>query len=363
MVAEVPSRALSASIYAAHAEVVNKMNPDHFDRYGMPLLSWLQKRKRARTFTQGKYIQKLAENGGLDLQFFDRGDVLDFNETFLDNEMYWSPHKAHMGLKVYHSDIEDRGFTVVPNSARGRDFPSRIPKAAGDILVDYFKEQIEDMMHSYDERYDQLYWRDGTSATGAPDGMDALLPLDNTSGTIGGQSRADVQFRHYVATGSTYAAAGTIERDCNHGIRQAETWGGSRGYRIDTIFAGDGWIDRYVKFAVANGLRYQTQAGSPTKVDMGIPDSGVAFNNIPVVRVPTFSVLDALGAYSGTPWSRRAYFLSSKAWELSYQHGKDKVFSAPPDPGDQRLTRLSLDGRYVLACRFPRAQFVNTVAS
>lgn len=362
---DIPPQVLQASVYSAHAEVMNRNDPDNFDRYNMPLMSWLNAKKKEHSFTQGKMIQKLTQDGGLDLQFFTRKEQLNFDETFIDNEMVWTPHKAHMGLEVVHSDLEDRGFTIRPNGPRGRDFPSKIPKAAGEVLVDYFKEQIDDMYNSWDERYDELYWRDGTSATGAPDGIDALLPLDNTTGDIGGQSRADVRFRHIVKTGSTTTPSsgiGTIARDCNEGIRLAETYTRALRARIDTIFAGDDWIDAHVDFAVTNGLRYQTPSGSTTKVDMGIPDSGVSFNGIPVVRVPTFRILDAKGAYSGTPWAKRAYFLSSRTWELAYQRGKDKQFSAPMDPSDQRITRLSLDGRYVLACRFPRAQFVNTIA-
>ena len=95
-------------------------------------------------------------------------------------------------------------------------------------------------------------------------------------------------------------------------------------------------------------------------VDIGMPDSKIEWNGIPVLIDPTFRRLDADGLGGGTDWEKRAYFLSSKNWELA--HGKDKDFSAPPDPSSQRLSRLSLDGRYVPVCIKPNSQFVSTIA-
>lgn len=359
---EVTAEVLQASAYAAHEEVMNRRKPDIFDRQRMPFWGFLGRHKQERHFTRGKVIQKLQRDGGLELQLWQRKEVLDFEETFIDDEMVWDPFRGHIGLEVVHSDIEDRGFVVAPNEPRGKNFPSPISRAQGDVLMDYFKQQVEDMMDAYDTRHNELLLRDGTQDALAPAGLDGLLPLDNTTGTIGGQSRSDAMFRHVVITGSTTGASGTLERDLTRGVRLAEQYNRGMPSNIDMILVGDDWMDAYVDYAKANGLRYNKKLDDNPGVDIGIPDSGLVWNNIPIVRDPTFSYLDSIGAYTGTAWAKRAYFLSSKTWELAYQKGKDKHFSAPMDPSDQRLSRLSLDSRYALICEKPNGQFVNTIS-
>lgn len=359
---EAPAQVVQASAYAAHEEVMNRMNPDIFDRARMPWMGFLNKHKKERAFTRGKVVQKLQRDGGLELQLWLRKEVLEFNETFIDDELTWDPYRAHIGLEIVHADLEDRGFSIMPNAPRGKTLP-KIPRAAGDILVDYFASQIDDMMDAWDVRQDELLLRDGTQSALAPVGLDGLLPLDNTVGTIGGKSRSDSLVRHVVKLDSTVGSAGTLERDLQQGVREAEE--NTRGFNanIDFIMAGDTWIDGYVDYAKANNLRFNAEADSATGLDIGIPDSRLRWNGIPIVRNPTFRRMDANGWFTGTPFGRRAYFLSSKTWELAYQRGKDKQFSAAVDPSDQRMSRLSTDGRYALICRFPAAQFVNTQAA
>ncbi len=359
---EVPPEVLQASAYAANEEVMNKRNAFKFDQARMPWWGFLGRHKRERYFTRGKVIEKLQRDGGLDIQLWQRKEVLDFEETFIDDEMVWDPFRGHIGLEVVHADLEDRGVTVAANEKRGRNLGQRIPAAAGDVLIDYFSGQIDDMMNAYDVRHDELLLRDGTQSALAPAGLDGLLPIANTVGEIGGQSRADELFRHIVITGSTTGASGTIERDINRGVRLAEE--NTRGFpaAIDFIMAGDDWIDAYVDYAKANGLRYLKDLDANPGVDIGIPDSRIIWNDMPVVRNPTFRRLDNQGFYTGTPFAKRAYFLASNTWELAYQRGKDKHFSAPMDPSDQRLSRLSLDSRYALICKKPNSQFLNTIA-
>jgi len=359
---EVPAEVVQASAYAAHEEVMNRRNPFKFDRARMPWWGFLSRNKKERHFTRGKVIEKLQRDGGLELQLWNRKEVLDFEETFIDDEMVWDPFRAHMGLEVVHADLEDRGVSVAPNEKPSKNLGTKIPSAAGDVLIDYFAAQIDDMMDAYDVRHDELLLRDGTQSSLAPAGLDGLLPIDNTTGEIGGQSRSDALFRHIVIPGSSTGASGSLERDINRGVRLAEE--NTRGFpaNIDFIMVGDDWLDAYVDYAKANGLRYLKQLDANPGVDIGIPDSRIIWNDIPVVRNPTFRRLDSQGFYTGTPFGKRAYFLASRCWELAFQRGKDKHFSAPMDPSDQRLSRLSLDGRYALICKKPNSQFLNTIA-
>lgn len=357
---------LQEAAYAANEEVINPNDPVIPDRQAYPFLSMLMKRKRSMVFTRGKAVLKLQRNGGLELEHFDGRQVLTFDENRVDAEMEFTPRRSHIGVEFVHTQLEDEGYTVEPNAPRrGKSFAKKIPGADVYRIMDILKQRIDDMDDSFDTQLNEVFHLDGTHDSLAPLGLDALLPLDNTSGEIGGQPRTDPIFQHNVALDSGYGAGDDLERDLQRLVRDCQRNNRGTPSRIDYIKAGEGWIDRYVAWARANDMPYKRVGGDSAarRVDIGIPDSAIHFNGIPVVHDPTHEDLDAAGLYSGTPWTRRAYFLASKTWIFGYQTGKLKKFSAPLDPSDQRITRMSLEGRHVLLPTKPNGNGVHTFAA
>jgi hypothetical protein len=351
--------------YAVHEEITNKREPIVADRQAYPWWSFLLTRKKEHTFTQGKCVVKLQRDGGLEAEHWDGKQVLGFQENRVDVEMEFTPRRTHIGVEFVHTELEDEGYEVEPNGPRGgTGFAKRISKADVDRIMNIFEQRIEDMMDAWDTRLDVIFHRDGTQDALAPIGLDGLMPILNTAGTYGGQPRTDEMFRHHVATGSTVTAGGTLERDLQGLIRDAEVNNRGTPSKVDFIMAGWDWIDGYIAYARANDMPYERNGGTAAvkRVDIGLPDSAIHFNGIPVVHNPTAEALDRKGFYSGTTWSKRAYMLSSKTWVLGYQKGKLKKFSSPLDPGDQRLTRCSLDGRHVLYSTKINGNALNTIA-
>ena len=139
---------------------------------------------------------------------------------------------------------------------------------------------------------------------------------------------------------------------------------GFPGAGVKVIMAAGGWIDRYanaVKDVTNNGFRQTTSLKGQGPVDIGIPDTMWSFNGTPVVYNPT---MDLMAELTGdATWNRRAYGIDPKTFVVGVSEGEDKLFSAPLDPFDQRITRFSLDGRYTLYCLNPRPNFVHEFAS
>lgn len=355
-----PADVWQAHLWATHNSVLNKKDPDKLDRSDMPFHNFLMSKKREYVFLQGQLVQKLKRAGGRSMQYPGRLEARTFSEVFTDSEMVWEPQECHMGGRITHKDLMERGYKIIPNQSRGRDFAKKIPKAASDQLVEYAEEMLETLMDDYDVALDRDYHLDGTQATNAPAGLDALLPLDNTTGTIGGQDRSDPLFRHHVITGSTVTSGGTLEKDIRAGIRAAQNRNRGMAGKIDLGFVGGDYLDGYIQYAKNNGMTVNTDAETPTSVDIAFTDN-VSYNRIRLVRDPTFEALDAAGLYTGTPWEKRAYFLSSKSWAFAFQ-SLDKELTFPNDPADLRISQFSLDGYYSLICRAPNQQFVNTIA-
>lgn len=197
-------------------------------------------------------------------------------------------------------------------------------------------------------------------------GLDGYLPIANTAGTIGGVPRSNLVVRHYVETGATYSAGGTLAAALTRARRTANlnSRGRSVGNKgVDFIMTGAAGMDRFVSYAKNNNLQVWTQAkGTPT-LDIGIADSALHFEGIPVIHNPSFEIMDQLNPGLSSPWTRRFYLVNSQTWKFATAPGKDKFFSAPMDPSDTRLTRLSLDTKGVLLPLVPNANAIVTVAS
>jgi hypothetical protein len=187
--------------------------------------------------------------------------------------------------------------------------------------------------------------------------------VDPTAGDLGGKSRSNPILQHQVQTGSTVTTGGTLYEHLTALLRDTARWNRGTPSQVDVIMAGSDWIDGYVKFMKNNGLSYQWDGAGPvSKLDIGIPDSAIRFQGIPIVHVPTFRVLDQKALGGSYPWEKRAYGLASKAWKWCHTPGKLKNFSAPMDPPTQRFTRMSLDSRAVLVPTKIRGNFLSCIA-
>lgn len=349
--------------YAAHDEVMNRRDPIIPDRKAFPWWSFLMAHRKEMTFTGGKVLVKLQKDGGLELEHWEGRQVLSFQQNHVDIEMEFTPQRSHLGIDFTHTDLEDVGYTVTPNAPRNRSFAKKIAKADVDRVMNIFEQKIDDMENAWDVRNDELFHLDGTQDPLAPIGLDGLMPLTNTTGTIGSQPRTDPLFQHHAQLGLTTGSGGTLERGMQQVIRDSEVNNRGTPSRIDMILAGWDFIDGYIAYARNNDMPYQRVGGDgpPDRLDLGIPDSAIQFNGIPIVHDPTFEVLD--NKYGpATPWTKRAYLLASNTWTFGYQSGKLKQFSAPADPADQRITRLSIDGRHVLIPNKPNGNGLATIA-
>lgn len=352
--------------YAVNDFVVNRRGgPIILDRQAYPLLSFLMANKEQMPFTGGVAKVKLQKSSDLDIEHYEGKQVLTFQENKVDAELEFQPRRSHLGIEYTHTELEDLGYSIEPNAPRGKMFAKKVPEAAVDMVKDLFAMRQDDAMDRWDVRLDRLFHLANAADPLAPTGIDGLLPIVNpTAGTIGGQPRTDPLFQHNVQTGLTAGAGGNLDaglealwRACHLNNRGTPT-------RINAIFAGYDFIDAYKAFARANGMEYERNGGikAVTGLDLGLPDSALHYNGVPIIHDPTMESLDAEGLGGGIDWSKRCYMLSSKATKLGYAKNKLKQFSAPNDPGDQRITRQSLEGRHCLMVTKPSANGIAAIS-
>lgn len=379
---------LQAIAWSTFEIVTNKRDPLKVDRYVMPWLSFLARHETTTGIAGpiGPIVQYKTQAGGT-VQGWERRDNLLFSEQSFEMQTQFPWANVHKGLELVHDVMEAAGFVVLPNQPRsGRSVGKADSASEAARLQKYVEEQVEAHMDAYDVSMDQIMLRDNSATPKLPQGLDGYFPtgvptVDVTSdgagtrgyygtGTIGVKSRSaypDV-LQHYLWLNATYGAGGSLRTALIRAKHEAELRSRGRSKTgIKYIMAGWGAIERMMSFATANNTNYviaptAMQNGGLSRLDIGIPETNISFEGIPVVFNPTFKLLDALDSPT-YPWDRRMYLIAEDAMTISYAPDKKKYVSAPPDEGDVRVTRMSLDSKVCLRPEVPNAVAIVTLAA
>lgn len=185
----------------------------------------------------------------------------------------------------------------------------------GDAMIfKLLKAKMEVLEESIKEKFGEYLY--GAGAGTDPLGLEALVPLDPTTGTIGGLSRAETQLRT-----SSYDFGGTLDsttiEEAIDDVLLDLTVGTDKP---DLILAGRNFMRAYraaVRDKLVVNLSDLKKSGASGMVDLGF--GGIAHDGIPIVYDENCPV-------------NRAYFLNSKYLRLHILKGvnmKVKELSSP----------------------------------
>ena len=361
--------------YAVTTDVMNRKEAIAIDRAALPFLdfSW-GKRKTDAGQAGGKTRVNLKVAGDQQLQGWNGRDILGFQGNEIDLTMEFEFYNIHMGLEFVHTDLLDMGYTVMYNEARSKTFAKQ--SAPDDInrLANLFEEKVETHFDNWKVLMDRVmhYSTDPM----LPPGLDQLISVTPTIGTIGGKDRASNPLLQNV--GGTLQGIDLNTLDCSGNgdlyrgwtiaTRQANLFGRGRSARVSRIFAGSKFIDGHAMFRQRTGTSHEglrvnaNSAAKMGKQDMAILDTDHAFGGLMVEYDPTLDFLDQIGTPdNGVPFSCRAYGIAEKAFEVRCPPKMDMQVSFPTDPPDQRFTRMSTDSRCAPVVTVPNAHYVIAV--
>jgi hypothetical protein len=359
-------RDISISVYDG---VLNRRDPLKVDRTQYPLLSMLNRRIDSAPLAGADGVKiKYKVQSNLDIQGWERKDVLTFDEqSFLvDTQFPWS--NIHQGVEIVHDDLEAMGYVVLPNGSRGKNFAKADTKSEAYNKFDVNTDLLMHRNNSYNPKLPQgldAYWPIALGSTGMVSDADGIRGYYNV-GTVGGKSRSawkDV-LQHYIWMNATVSAGGSLAVALETAKREAElrSRGRSKG-GVKAILAGARAIDGYKKYARNNNLRIETSAGGTPKLDIGIADSAIQFLDIPIIHDPTFEMLDLLEPGNAVPWTNRFYLIDPESLCVAYAPGKNKVYSAPMDEASVRVTRGSIDSKLVFLPKILNGSAVVSIAA
>lgn len=335
-----------------------KKNPIDQVAVERPLLKALMGKKR--NFPGGKQyiVEQLRYRYQSNFQWFNGASVVTYNKRVTIEQAQFPWRSAHDGFSLDEDRLAQNGITISEGGSGGNATDAEMVQ-----LNSLLTESTEVLRLGFEERFSMHLHLDGSSSTDAISGLDAIVSTAPTSGTVGGIDRSvsgNTWWRNHAATGLT---APTTQAQAITFLAAMETaWRAcvKNGGRPDTILAGAGFIDAYIAGMNLVGQQIQYAGGEARKLDGGI--NGIYFKGIEIQWCPEFD--DNFGSYvNPTPsWTKRCYFLNTKALTLRPMEGQDMVSRKPPRVYDKYVYYWALTWRGALTTNRANAHAVLAIS-
>lgn len=292
-----------------------------------PLLKALQAKKKTAPGAKQYIVEQLRARYSSNFQWFNGSSVVTYNRRQTVEQASYTWRSCHDGLALDEDRLAQNGIKI--SDDRSTSVASDAEKIQ---LTNLIEESSEVLRLGFQEQFSYQLHLDGTQSTDAVTGLDALVSLTPTSGTVGGIDRsvaANAYWRNNVATGlTTTTSTGTILNQMEVTYRQCMRNGG----RPDLMIAGSTFVDGYRNFMLNTFGRMDYGPGGFKRVEGGT--EVLMFQGTEVQWSPEFQELDARYA-PATVWEKRLYMLNSGTIRLRPLEGHDMITRKPPRAYDR----------------------------
>lgn len=293
-----------------------------------PLLKALKGKKREAPGAKQFVTEQLRVRYASNFQWFNGSAVVTYNRRTTNEQANFAWRTCHDGLALDEDRLAQNGIIVVDDHMK-----ATVASEAEKIqLTNLLEEQSEALKLGFQEQFSFALHVDGTQSVDAISGLDALVSLAPTSGTVGGIDRAvasNAYWRNNVSTGlTTTTSTGTILNQMEVQFRQCTRNGG----RPDLMIAGSTFIDGYRNFVLNTFGRMDFGPSNTKKIEGGT--EMLTFQGTEVQWSPEFQELDARFA-PATVWEKRLYMLNTNTIRLRPLQGHDMVTRKPPRAYDR----------------------------
>jgi hypothetical protein len=232
-------------------------------------------------------------------------------------------------------------------------------------LTNLLKENLETLKEGFQVGMDLMLHRDGTQDTLEIAGLDALVSLAPTAGTVGGLAASNAWWQNYANT-SVNSTAQPMLDDMETAWRACIRYG---GMPPDFILAGTNFVDAY-RAAGSSAIQRQVvlgQAGgnkSPATLDASVGSgitTGLYFKGIEIIWDPVFDTLDTEDSPT-VLWADRCYFLNTKFLSLRPISGHWMIPRRPPRVYDRYVHYWALTAKAAMTTSKRNAHAVLALA-
>lgn len=295
-----------------------------------PLLKALQAKKQSAPGAKQYVVEQLRVRFSSNFQWYNGSAVVTYNRRQTIEQANYAWRSCHDGLALDEDRLTQNGIIVTDDASAARS-ASDAEKLQ---LTNLIKESAEVLRLGFQEQFSYALHADGTASTDAITGLDALISLAPTSGTVGGIDRstaANAYWRNNYSTGvTTTTTTGTILNKMELNWRQCMRAGA--GGAPDLILAGSNFIDGYRGFVLTTFGRMDFGPSNTKRIEGGT--SVLTFQGVDVQWSPEFAELDARFA-PATTWENRCYFINTNTLRLRPIQGHDMISRKPPRAYDR----------------------------
>lgn len=293
-----------------------------------PLLKALKAKQKEAPGAKQYVTEQLRKTYGSNFQWFNGSQVVTYNRRQTIEQANYQWRSCHDGFALDEDRLAQNGIIVIDDASKA----TNASDAEKIQLTSLIEEQSEALKLGFQEQFSYQAHVDGTQSVDAIGGLDALISLTPTSGTVGGIDRsvaANAYWRNNVSTGlTTTTTTGTILNQMEVNWRQCMRNGG----RPDLILAGSTYIDGYRNFVLTTYGRMDFGPANEKVVEGGT--KLLTFHGVDVQWSPEFQELDSRFA-PATLWEKRCYFINTNTLRLRPLQGHDTVTRKPPRAYDR----------------------------
>lgn len=322
-----------------------------------PILKALSAKKKSAPGAKQYIVEQLRTKYQSNFQWFNGSQVVTYNKRNTVDQANYAWRAAHDGFALDEDRMIQNGIMVTDDGPKGTASDAEMIQ-----LTNLLTEQTEVLRLGFQEKFSQALHLDGTQSTDALTGLDALVSITPTTGTVGGLDRSltsNIFWRNYSQTGlTTTTTTGTILDYMEIAYRQCLRNSVGGGGTPDIMVAGSNFIDGYRNFLFKSFGRIDYEATSERIQEGGAKE--LTFHGVPVVWSPEFFDLQTLYAPANS-WENRCYFLNSKFLTLRPIEGQDMITRKPPRAYDKYEYYWGLTWRGALTMNRANAHAVITL--
>lgn len=316
-----------------------------------PFLNMLLKGKKPFGGAKQNIVEQIRKDYGSNFAWAYGEAKVTFNKRDTLEQAMFPWRRAVDALYISYDELFSNGIDV-REGGRGA---FRLENNEKVQLTNLLDENMLALREGFLKSLDLHVHRDGTSSTDAVVGLDALIALDPTTGTLGNIDRAkNAYWRNYA---DLTLKAGTMLDSMEKAWRECYRHGGTPDY----IIAGSDFIDAY-RNELRPVMTYNVNAGSIGRIDGAIGEgvrTGLLFKGREILWDPTFDDLDTADT-PATKWATRCYFINSKTIKWR-DNGYDVI--TPVRPHDTLCLYEMINMRCAVSINRPNANAVLALGS
>lgn len=319
-----------------------------------PLFNWLMKNRKEWGGAGGYLTEPLRVRRDGNGQDYFGADQVSFNSRDPIKRTNWRWYNYHQGFGFDEDTLQAAGIQISDDSNVVATIDEKYR------LTNLYKEAIDDMRISTQEDLDERFHLNGAQSAKAAPGLDYLVSLTPNTGIVGGINSADFPYwrnNTRLDIDTTTPGDGAINAAMKAMWRANTLYGGAAP---DAIFAGLAFIEQLERENRAiNHVHIQSTGRTGTNFDGGV--ASTFFNGVPVLWDPTFEKLDEKYGPLATPWTTRAYMLSSRSLKLRPIQGAWMQQRKPKRMHDRYVHFTAMTSKYALTTNQRNANAVLSV--